>query len=83
MTVRALRWLRPRRASVPAAPRPDCALIDRLERDLGLAEPAPDAPEPARRRPRPPYCLRKGCAGGTHECRTMSGRIVARVHYCE
>lgn len=30
-----------------------------------------------------PYCMRKDCDGHTEEARTWSGRIVARVHYCD
>ncbi|WP_309029333.1 hypothetical protein [Streptomyces alfalfae] len=66
-------WRRP--APVPA--RPDYALIDRLERELGIIE---QPKLPALRRPT--VCLLKDCAGDTMELETWGGHTW-RVHRCE
>ncbi|WP_069883540.1 hypothetical protein [Streptomyces luteocolor] len=57
-------------------PAPDYALIDRLERELGIGQPEP---EPQLRRDRL-VCLIKDCDGDTTELRTWSGLLVLRLH---
>lgn len=61
--------------------RPDYAKIERLERELGLAQ-----PEPPRRAMREIHtvCLTKNCQGDTEEIRTWSSPVpVLRIHTCE
>ncbi|MFD7705692.1 hypothetical protein [Streptomyces sp. NPDC059786] len=58
-------------------PEPDYALIDRLERELGIGQ----ASEPERpMRQGRTVCLIKGCDGDTVELRTWHGVQLRRVH---
>lgn len=68
-------WRRP----PPAPKRPDYARIERLERELGLADTEPERPL---RRDRT-VCLTKDCQGETTEIRTWSDMLMQRVHDCE
>ncbi|MGW7087526.1 hypothetical protein ACWGH2_29075 [Streptomyces sp. NPDC054871] len=58
-------------------PAPDHALIDRLERELGIGQPT--KPEPQLRRDRT-VCLIKDCDGTDTDIRTWNGLLVMRIH---
>lgn len=70
-------WRTP--APAPAAPRPDYAKIDRLERELGLVDVEPERPIRLGRT----VCLTKNCVGETVELRTWSGMLATSIHECE
>ncbi|TGB13859.1 hypothetical protein [Streptomyces sp. MZ04] len=57
-------------------PAPDYALIDRLERELGIGQPEPERPIRSGRT----VCLIKDCDGDTTELRTWQGLLIMRVH---
>lgn len=60
----------------PAPARPDYDRIERLERELGMAQ-----PEPPMRPDR--VCLTKDCRGDWTEVRSWAGPVLNRVHTCE
>ncbi|MDQ0809779.1 hypothetical protein QFZ63_001493 [Streptomyces sp. B3I7] len=68
-------WRRP----PPAPKRPDYAMIDQLERELGLVG---QEPERSLRQART-VCLTKDCRGETTELRSWSGMLMQRIHDCE
>ncbi|GAA1888282.1 hypothetical protein GCM10009837_07660 [Streptomyces durmitorensis] len=57
-------------------PAPDYALIDRLERELGIGQRARKKPMQTAR----PVCLIKDCDGTDTELRTWNGVLVMRIH---
>lgn len=57
-------------------PAPDHALIDKLERELGIGQREPEKPM----RPSPTVCLIKDCDGVDTDVRTWQGFLIMRVH---
>lgn len=58
-------------------PAPDYALIDKLERELGIGQP-PRTERPMRSDRK--VCLIKDCDGDTTELRTWNGLLIMRIH---
>ncbi|MEU6768548.1 hypothetical protein ABZ916_39320 [Streptomyces sp. NPDC046853] len=58
--------------------RPDYAKIDRLERELGIAQLPAQKPIRSVRT----VCLTKNCAGDTEELRSWSGILLMRIRTC-
>ncbi|MGW2223799.1 hypothetical protein [Streptomyces formicae] len=57
-------------------PKPDYALIDRLERELGIGQVELERPV----YPDPPVCLIKECDGDDYEIRNWTGLLMRRIH---
>ncbi|MFI8942747.1 hypothetical protein [Streptomyces syringium] len=57
-------------------PTPDYALIDQLERELGITRSESEKVI----RPSSPVCLIKNCSGADIDFRTWSGALLRRIH---